>query len=337
MIVDLKSDTVTLPTEGMKKAMHDAPVGDDVYLEDPSIRKLEERTAEMLGKEAALFVPSGTMGNLISLYLACGRGNEVLAHESAHIIHYELAGAAAVAGCLPIPVPGKRGILTPSGLEPKLRPAVYYSAQTKMVEVENTGNLIGGTCYSEQELQDVYDFAKINALWVHMDGARLWNAAIATGLSLPQIASQADSVNVCFSKGLGAPVGSALTGPKDFITEARRVRKMLGGGMRQAGSLAAGALYALANHIDRLEEDHSHAKLLAQALSERPWAEIEAEEVETNILFATITGRPAAEIKGALEAQGVLCHAMGDRIRMVTHLDVSAAMIDYAMGVIREI
>lgn len=333
--IDLRSDTVTLPSEGMRRAMAEAPVGDDVYGEDPTVNRLQTRVAELLGKEAGLFVPSGSMGNLIALYLQAGRGGEVLAHEFSHIIHYELASGAALAGCQILAVRGDRGILRPEALEGHLRGPVYHNARTKLVEVENTGNLAGGTCYAPEELAAVRTWASARGLPVHMDGARLWNAAIAQGVTPGSLADYADTVTVCFSKGLGAPVGSVLTGPRPFVDEALRVRKMLGGGMRQAGILAAAALYALDHHVTPLAQDHHHAQRLAEALGQSTWAQVPVPP-ETNILFAAVKGRTASEAVAKLASQGIRASAMGaGSIRLVTHRDVTPPQIDRACEVLR--
>ena len=331
--IDLRSDTVTKPSEAMRRAMAEAVVGDDVYGEDATVNLLQDRVAALLGKEAALFVSSGSMGNLIALYLQAGRGGEVLAHEHSHIIHYELASGAAIAGCQIIAVAGPRGILKPETLESHLRGPVYHNARTKLVEVENTGNLAGGTCYHEDELVSVARWAVSKRLPVHMDGARLWNACAALGVEPGALSRHADTVTVCFSKALGAPVGSVLAGPRDFIDEARRARKMLGGGLRQAGILAAGALYALDHHRAGLTDDHAHAKQLAAALNTAGWAQVGAPE--TNIVIADVD-RPADEVIAALGRRGVLASSMGAaKIRVVTHLDVSAAQTAQACEVIR--
>jgi len=333
--IDLRSDTVTKPTDAMRRAMAEAPVGDDVYGEDPTVNRLQDRVAEVLGKEAGLFVPSGSMGNLISLYLQAGRGGEVLAHEQSHIIHYELASGAALAGCQILAVAGDRGILKPVALEGHVRGPVYHNARTKLVEVENTGNLAGGTCYTDAELAAVRAWAGSRSLPVHMDGARLWNASVAQGVTPASIAIHADTVTVCFSKGLGAPVGSVLTGPKAFIAEALRVRKMLGGGMRQAGILAAGALYALDHHVAPLAEDHLHARLLSDALQASGWAVVTGQP-ETNIVFARTPERNASEVAAKLAENGVRCSALSsDKIRLVTHRDVTRTQTDKACEVIR--
>jgi threonine aldolase len=333
--IDLRSDTITKPTDAMRRAMAEAPVGDDVYGEDPTVNFLQDRVAALLGKEAGLFVPSGSMGNLIALYLQAGRGGEVLAHEFSHIIHYELASGAALAGCQILAVGGERGILKPEALESHVRGPIYYNARTKLVEVENTGNLAGGTCYSNAELAAVKSWAAGKNLPVHMDGARLWNASVAQNVEPALLARHADTVTVCFSKGLGAPVGSVLAGTKAFIGEALRIRKMLGGGMRQAGVLAAAALYALDHHVKSLADDHHHARLLADALAASGWAEVPVKP-ETNIVFARTPGRDAATLAQRLGERGLRCSALAaDRIRLVTHRDVSRAQTDRACEILR--
>ncbi len=333
--IDLRSDTVTKPSPAVRRAMADADVGDDVYGEDPTVNRLQDLVATLLGKPAALLVSSGTMGNLIALWLQAGRGGEVLAHADSHIIHYELASGAAIAGCQILPVPGERGILHPAALETRVRGPVYYNARTKLVEIENTGNLAGGTCYSRGELDALALWARGKGLPIHLDGARLWNASAATSLSPAALAESADTVTVCLSKGLGAPVGSVLAGSTEFIAEARRVRKMLGGGTRQAGVLAAAGLYVLANHREKLAEDHEHARLLAKVLQNTAWAQVR-EEPETNIVFADTPGRPAAVLADKLKAKGLWCSALGEyRLRLVTHRDVDRPAVDQACEILK--
>jgi len=324
MAYDLRSDTITKPTEPMRKAMYEAEVGDDVYGEDPTVNKLQEMACKITGKEAALFVSSGSMGNLIPIYLNCGRGNEVLAHERAHILNNELASLAAIAGAMPVPVPGDRGILKPEQLELRVRPDIYYMPRTRMVEVENTHNAEGGNFYQLEELREVAAFAKKHRLSLHMDGARLFNAAVALDVAAAKITTFADTVSFCLSKGLGAPVGSLLCGAQKFIDDARRVRKMLGGGMRQAGVLAAAGVYALENNIDRLTEDHENARLIAEALVDAKWASLDIGSVRTNIIFFDTPNTTAAEVAAALEKKGVLCQPSAPyQIRMVTSLAIS--------------
>lgn len=333
--IDLRSDTVTKPTPAMRRAMAEAEVGDDVYGEDPTVNRLQDKVAALLGKEAGLFIPTGSMGNLIALYLQAGRGGEVLAHDQSHIIHFELASGAALAGCQIVPVPGERGILKPEVLGRFVRGGGYSNARTKLLEIENTGNLAGGTCYSLDELKSLREWAGALSLPVHMDGARLWNASVAQKVEPATLAANADTVTVCFSKGLGAPVGSVLTGTKAFVGEALRVRKMLGGGMRQAGILAAGALYALDHHIKPLAEDHLHARRLSDALEASSWAKVPVKP-ETNIVFAETPGRDAGAVAEDLAKRGLRCSALSsERIRLVTHLDVTREQTDRACEILR--
>ena len=333
-IYDLRSDTITRPSGEMRKAMHKAEVGDDVYGEDPTVNLLEETAAKMTGKKAALFVPSGSMGNLIPLYVQCGRGNEVILHENSHIMHYELASAATIAGVMPRPVPGDRGILTPEAIRPHLRPDIYYMARTGLIEIENTHNKEGGSCWTEDELSAIHRFAKKHGIPVHLDGARVFNAAVHTGIPVKKICSYVDTVTFCLSKGLGAPVGSLLCGDTEFIDEARRIRKMLGGGMRQAGILAAAGLYALEHNIDRLREDHLNAKKLAEVLNNVSWAKIDPDSVETNILFAEIPDGKGPAVSAALKKKGVLCSGDGNRLRFVTSMEASSQDVREACDII---
>ena len=323
-VYDLRSDTVTLPSPAMRKAMAEAEVGDDVYGEDPSVNKLQEMSAAMTGKEAALFVSSGSMGNLIPIFLNCGKGNELLCDSRAHIVQHELASCTAIAGSLPVQIPTDRGILEVEQLEPRIQPDIYYCAHTRMIAVENTHNRAGGTFYPLATLKKIGVFARRRKLSIHMDGARLFNASAASGDPVKSICAETDTVTFCISKGLGAPVGGVLCGTKEFIAEARRVRKLLGGGMRQAGIIAAAGIYALSNNIERLAEDHENAKTLAKALACTPWAALVPEEVVTNIIYFRTPDRNAEEVVSALEQKGILSDASGtDIIRFVTHLNVS--------------
>ncbi len=335
---DLRSDTVTLPSREMRKIMAKADVGDDVYGEDHSINQLEELGAKITGKKESLFVPSGSMGNLIPLYINGGRGNEVLSQVNSHIFHYELASAAALAGVMPVAVKGERGILRPEELEKHLRPQSYLMPRVTMVEIENTHNREGGTCYTYDQLKAVSDFARKYDLSLHMDGARIFNASIATRVPVKRMCSLVDTVTFCLSKGLGAPVGSLLCGPAKFIAEARRVRKMLGGGMRQAGILASAGIYALEHNIDRLKDDHDHAKGIAETLSGLDWANIDQKNVETNIIYFDTPGHPAEQITAQMKKKGILCSAFGSHaIRMVTHLGISRQDVDEIRQLLREI
>lgn len=328
---DLRSDTITRPVAPMREAMAKAEVGDDVYFEDPTINRLEAMSAELLGKEAALFVSSGSMGNLIPLFINAGRAAEVLTHSNSHIVQHEVGAVSALAGVLPIGIDAPRGILTAQLLEPHIKPLSYDLARTAMIEVENT---IGGVCYPLETLQDIYQLAKSRGLTVHMDGARLWNAAVATSVDIATIAANADTVTFCLSKGLGAPVGSVLCGSKDFIAKARAIRKMLGGGMRQAGILAAAGIYALENHVERLSEDHARAKRIAQSLSASGWAKVNLEDVETNIIFFSVDGTSGEKVAQVLGEHGILCSGDGNTVRLVTNLDLDTSDIDAVCTII---
>jgi threonine aldolase len=321
---DLRSDTVTRPGAGMRKAMAEAEVGDDVYGEDPSVNTLQEMAAVVTGKEAALFVPSGSMGNLIPIYLNCGHGNELLIDSHGHSVQHELAGVSALAGSLPIMVTAEKGILTPALLEPWVQPDLYDHARTRMVVVENTHNAAGGTFYTQDALKKISGFARGRRLSVHMDGARLFNAVTASGMSAAAICAETETVTFCLSKGLGAPVGAMHCGSRAFVAEARRVRKMLGGGMRQAGIIAAAGVYALTHNVERLSEDHENAKVIARALCNSPWARLDLADVVTNIIYFRTPGRDAESVVKSLADNGILSWATAaDQVRFVTHLDIS--------------
>jgi threonine aldolase len=334
---DLRSDTVTRPGPAMRKAMAEAEVGDDVYGEDPSVNLLQGMAAEMTGKEAGLFVSSGSLGNLIPICLNCGSGNELLIESHGHSVQHELAGVAAVAGSLPIMVAAEKGILTPSLLEPWVQPDLYDHARTRMVVVENTHNAAGGTFYSREALKKVSGFARERRLSMHMDGARLFNAVTASGMRAAEICAEVDTVTFCLSKGLGAPVGAMLCGTGPFIAEARRMRKMLGGGMRQAGIIAAAGIYALRHNVERLSEDHENAQVIARALCETGWARLDLAEVVTNIIYFRTPGRDAQPVVDSLAQQGILSWATGaDQVRFVTHLDISREDAREIAGIIRK-
>jgi threonine aldolase len=317
---DLRSDTITKPTEAMRKAMYEAEVGDDVYREDPTTNKLEQLGAQLSGKERSLFVSSGSMGNLISLYLNGGRSNEVLTASNSHIIQHEIGSIAAIAGVLPIALDVPRGILSASDLEGKVKSGNYDMATTTLIEVENT---IGGYCYPLENLEGIRDFANCHNLLVHMDGARVFNAQVATKIPVKTYASYADTLTFCLSKGLGAPVGSLLCGNESFINKAMTIRKMLGGGMRQNGILAAAGLYALEHNIKRLAEDHEHARAIALALEKAGWAQVDKQGVQTNIVFFTVEGYEATDIVKKLAKVGILANNEGPMVRLVTNLDLS--------------
>ncbi len=317
---DLRSDTITKPTPEMRKAMYQAEVGDDVYREDPTTRRLEEMAAQLSGKEKALFVSSGSMGNLISLYLNGGRSNEVLTAMNSHIIHHEIGSVASIAGVLPIGIETPRGILSAANLQGKVKSGEYDMATTTLVEVENT---IGGYCYPLENLEGIRDFADTHGLKVHMDGARIFNAQQAMGIPVKTYAKYADTLTFCLSKGLGCPVGSLLCGDEAFINKALTVRKILGGGMRQTGILAAAGLYALEHNVERLNDDHRRAKTIAKALEESGWAKVDMEGVQTNVIFFTVPGFNAHEVIAQLSEVGILANNEGPIVRLVTNLDIT--------------
>jgi threonine aldolase len=331
---DLRSDTITKPGLQMRKAMAAAEVGDDVYQEDPSVNRLEEIAATLTGKERAIFVSSGSMGNLIPLFINAGRGAEVLTHAQSHIIQHEVGAMSAIAGAIPIAVNSPRGLLTATELEPLIKPSAYDLAKTAMIEVENT---IGGVCYPLAQLQEIGELAKRYHLSVHMDGARLWNASVATGVAVDKIAAVADTVTFCLSKGLGAPVGSMLCGTETFISQARAIRKMLGGGMRQAGILAAAGLFALDHHVDRLAEDHANARKIALTLMETGWAKVVLENVQTNIIFFSAPGFSGTQVEKTLVRHGILCFGDHKEVRLVTNLDLSAEDADAVCDILRKL
>ena len=323
-MIDLRSDTVTRPTPAMRKAMAEAEVGDDVYREDPTVRRLEEKAAGMLGKEAGLFVPTGSMGNEVAVAIHARPGDEVILDADCHIMNYELGALAAFSGAMPHPVAGDRGFPTAGQVEAAIRPPIYYCCRSSLVCMENTHNMQGGGIYPRERFRAVTELARRRGLKVHLDGARIFNAAVASGVPAATLAEGTDSVMFCLSKGLGAPIGSMLVGTRAFIEEAVVVRKRMGGGMRQVGVLAAAGLVALETEVSRLAEDHANARLLAERLAEVPGIEVDPATVETNIVIFR-TGRiPAATLGDRLRAAGVLCLAISaDRVRMVTHHDVS--------------
>jgi threonine aldolase len=334
--IDFRSDTVTKPTPAMLRAMAEAQVGDDVYGEDPTVNRLEERIAERLGLEAAIFVPSGTQANQIAMGLHCRAGEEVICELGSHIYQYEGGALAALWGIQPQVLPGDRGLLTPEQVAAAVHAENIHSPRSKLLSLENTHNRGGGTVWPLERFRAVVEAARKAGLAVHLDGARLFNAQVATGTPASAWAKLTDTTSVCFSKGLGAPVGSALAGSKALITEARRLRKRLGGGMRQAGFLAAAALHALEHQVDRLAEDHAHARRLAAGLAELPGVKVDLARVETNILLVDFP-RPSSEMVTRLKALGLLVNAFGPyTIRLVCHLDVSAADMDEALGRIRK-
>src|SRR5581483_1670520 len=287
-LIDLRSDTVTRPTPGMRAAMNAAEVGDDVFGEDPTVNRLEQKVADYLGKEAALYVPSGTMSNQICVKAHTQPGDEILCDANCHIYNYEAGGPAVLAGGMCRTIEGEHGIMDLSQLHDKIRPVNDHLVRTRVVCLENTHNRGGGRIYPLEKIKAISQWAHQNGLIMHLDGARLWNAIVATGIAAREWTKHFDTVSVCFSKGLGAPVGSALAGPKEFIVRSRRIRKLFGGGMRQAGAIAAGALYAVENHIERLAEDHRNAQVIAQAIAEVPGLRLNPPEVETNLIWLQV-------------------------------------------------
>ena len=326
-IIDLRSDTVTRPSLQMRAAMAAAEVGDDVYGEDPTVNLLERRAAETFGREAALFVPTGTMGNQIAIRLLTQPGQEVIAESRAHILDWEMATTAVFSGCLVRAVPAERGVLTWKHIEPAIYARGAFRAATGLIEIENTANLAGGSCTPLKVLEEIWANAKERKLPVHLDGARIFNAATALGVDVKALTHGFDTVMFCLSKGLGAPVGSMLSGSAELMDRARLFRKALGGGMRQAGVLAAAGLIALEQGPGRLHEDHANARLLAEALSGMNGISIDLDSVETNILVFRTTGKMSApELVARLKKRNILVSSLGpNMIRIVTHLDVDHA------------
>ncbi len=335
-MVDLRSDTVTQPTDAMREAMSRAEVGDDDYGEDATVNRLQELAAARLGKEAALFLPSGTMANLLALLTHTQSGDEVVVEYQAHIYLDESGGMSAVAGVIPRPVVGERGTITPAQLEAVLRPPDRHYAPTRLLCLENTHNSAGGTVMTPTAMAEVCAAAHRRGLRVHLDGARIFNAAVALGVDVHRLVSDADSMMFCLTKGLSAPVGSVLLGEAGFVAQARRLRKMLGGGMRQVGVLAAAGIVALETMIDRLAEDHRHAELLAGRLAALPGLRIDLGSVQTNIIMVHVVDAP--RMVQQLAARNVLARAEEPmRIRLVTRRHIGAAEIDEAVQGFHEI
>ncbi len=336
-VIDLRSDTVTRPTPEMRKAMFEASVGDDVFGEDPTVNALQEKAAALLGKEAALFVASGTMANQISIKAQTQPGDDVIIEAGGHAMNFEGGASAVLSGVQFFPIPGNRGIFDAEQVEAAIRVDDVHFPVSRLVVIENTHNRGGGTVFPLKNIQRIREVASRRGLRMHMDGARLWNACVASGISPREYAAPFDSVSACLSKGLGCPAGSLVFGSKDFIKRVHRFRKMVGGGMRQVGFLAAAGIYALDHHINRMEEDHRKAKKMAQGLTGIKNVIIHPEEVETNILFFDVSPseRTAHEVAAALREKGVRVHPTAKtRIRCVAHLDVSFSDIDRALEVI---
>ena len=338
--IDLRSDTVTRPDPAMRRAMAEAEVGDDVMNEDPTVLKLQERTAELLGKEAALFVPSGTMSNQIAIGVHARAGEELICDSTAHVYMWEGGGIARLWGVTSRTLEPSQGSLSLVDLRGKVRPDDPHYAKTRLVCLENTNNRRGGKVQPITSVAEVAGWARAHGLAMHLDGARLMNAVVASGIPASEWARYFDSVSICFSKGLGAPVGSALVGTGDFIHEAHRLRKVLGGGMRQAGIIAAGALHALENNVNRLAEDHKNAQILAKAVEETPGLSLESGPVETNLVWIAVDPQigTAREVADRLKGQGVLISALGPQVvRACTHLDVSQEQALQAAEMIRRV
>jgi len=333
-LIDLRSDTVTQPTEEMRAAMARAPVGDDVFGEDPSVNELEALAAEKMGKEAAVFVPSGTMGNLIAIMAHTQKGDAVILEAECHTYRFESGSISAVAGVVPNPVPGVNGYITPDQLRAAVRGPNIHIPPARLLTLENTHNRAGGTAFSPQEMDATCLAAKQLGLAVHLDGARIFNAAVALGVPVTELTRHVDSVMFCVSKALSAPVGSLLAGRRDFIDRARRFRKMVGGGMRQAGVIAAAGIVALNTMVDRLAEDHANARRLAEGLATIPGLAVNLERVRTNMVLVEV--KPpliAAEFSARLKREGVLALPVDPAtVRMVTHRHITFGMIEQAVA-----
>jgi len=333
-IIDLRSDTVTHPTPSMRRAMASAEVGDDVYGEDPTVNRLEERAAELLEREAAVFVPTGTMGNQIAIHLHTVPGSEVVAEAGAHVFNFEMGAMAALSGALPRPIPTAMGILSPRQVEEAIQPRTGYRTPTRLLVLENSHNLAGGRVTPLDRMRDLIAVARAHHLPVHLDGARIHNAAAFLGISAAELARGCDTIMFCLSKGLASPVGSLLVGNADTVLEARRIRKMFGGGMRQVGVLAAAGLVALDEMLPRLAEDHATAGTLARIIAAAPGVELDPATVETNIVFFSLAERAALtapQLVAGLRERGVFSNALGPaRIRMVTHYEISMEDAEHA-------
>ncbi|MBN2022038.1 MAG: aminotransferase class I/II-fold pyridoxal phosphate-dependent enzyme [Pirellulales bacterium] len=338
--LDFRSDTAAWPSAAMRAAMAEAPVGDDVFGEDPTVNRLQERIAEKLGKEAAVYVPSGSMANAIAARLHCDRDGEILMEAGSHVFHYEQASYAQLSGLAVRAVEGREGVLERARLEGLVRPDNTHFSRTQLLWLENTHNRAGGKVLPYDTLVDLCDWARERGLAIHMDGARLFNAVVATGVEAPKWTRHVDTVTVCFSKGLGAPIGSALVGTREAMAEARRHRKLLGGAMRQAGVIAAAALYALENNVERLAEDHANARRLADAIRSMPRLRLTAEAFDTNLVFFDVDPAwgTAAELSAALAERGPRMSPVGPRtLRAALHLDIRADDVGRAITILREV
>ena len=338
--IDLRSDTVTRPSAAMRRAMADAEVGDDVFLEDPTLNLLQARAATLFGREAALFVPSGSMGNLTCVMAQTRPGQEVVCETNGHVYNYEMGALSALAGVLPRVVNGEDGVLTWNAIAPSIRPKVYYRPQTSLICLENTVNMAGGTVYPTPVVEEICDRAHEQDIHVHLDGARVFNASTYLNEPVAAMTRKFDSVQFCLSKGLGAPVGSMIVGSRDFIERCRSIRKMLGGGMRQAGVLAAAGIVALEDGPKRLQVDHDNAQVLARKLSDIPGIALDPAKVQTNIVIFSVkpSGLSSADFLSRCSARGLLAVPVdADRVRMVTHLDVDRSDMDKAAEIVESV
>lgn len=339
-VIDLRSDTVTLPTAEMLEAIRTAELGDDVYGEDPTVNRLEELAAKKMGKEAALLVTSGTQANLVSVMSQTKRGDEIVLEAEAHLYYYEVGAFSALGGLVPRLVAGHMGVMTSQEIEAALRPPNIHFPPTSLVCIENTHNRAGGTVWSPSQMREVYDFAKTRGLNIHLDGARIFNAVVAQNTDVREFTRYVDSLMFCLSKGLSAPIGSLVVGSRELIDRARRIRKMLGGGMRQAGIIAAAGIIAIEKMVDRLKDDHENAKLLARGLSKIDGITLDFDRVQTNIVFYDVNGLrlDANEWVARIGELGVKAGAVdGRRVRMVTHRGIEKEDIEYSLEVAEKV
>ncbi len=336
--MDLRSDTVTIPPKEMLETILEAELGDDVYGEDPTVKELEELAAEKMGKEAALLVTSGTQANLVSIMAHTRHGDEVIVEAESHIYNYEVGGLAAVAGVMPRLVNGEMGFMKPEDIESVLRPENIHFPKTTLVAIENTHNRAGGTVITPKQMEAVSEVVKRHSLKLYVDGARIFNAAVALNVKPVKLVEEADSVSFCLSKGLACPVGSLVCGSKSFVERTRKIRKMLGGGMRQAGVIAAPGIYALTHMVSRLKEDHENAKKLALGLSKMDSISIDLRRVQTNIVIFTLDNLSVENFVSRLSERGVKVSAIGSRkVRMVTHFGIEKKHINYVLDVVKEV
>lgn len=336
-VIDLRSDTVTKPSKAMREAIFNAEVGDDVFGEDPTVIKLQNKCAELSGKQSSLFVTTGCLGNQLAIKGHTVQGDEVICESESHIFHYETSAPSIISNVQLHTVPGTNGVMNLEDIKTAIRSSEYYFPKTRLICIENTHNRAGGTIQPIENIKEIYSFAKENKIKVHIDGARIFNASAETGISLREYAEYCDSISFCFSKGLGAPVGSILCGESGFINLAHKWRKILGGGMRQSGILAAAAIYALDNNVSRVKEDNDNAKYFAKEISGSSKIKIDVESVHTNIVVFEVKGKPKDEFLGRMKDRGVLMSSGSySKIRAVFHLDVSREEVESAVKLIKE-